>query len=82
MAVSHPQPGHDTPERQLTVDAAEIVGHFLDQARRSGASWTDIGKCMGAQCGGVDRDRAEADLARALEAITANLASPGAETPN
>ncbi|PRC42911.1 hypothetical protein C6A85_000000108050, partial [Mycobacterium sp. ITM-2017-0098] len=23
------------------------IGHFVDQARRSGASWTDIGKCMG-----------------------------------
>src|SRR3954471_22912204 len=24
-----------------------LIGHFVDQARRSGASWTDIGKCMG-----------------------------------
>ena len=24
-----------------------LIGHFVDQARRSGASWTEIGKCMG-----------------------------------
>lgn len=27
--------------------ADHLVGHFVDQARRSGASWTDIGKSMG-----------------------------------
>jgi hypothetical protein len=27
--------------------ADHLIGHFVDQARRSGASWTDIGKCMG-----------------------------------
>ncbi|MGH3675507.1 MAG: Clp protease N-terminal domain-containing protein [Mycobacterium sp.] len=48
---------HEEPLDQLTdaVLAAEslgeiadhLIGHFVDQARRSGASWTDIGKCMG-----------------------------------
>jgi ATP-dependent Clp protease ATP-binding subunit ClpA len=48
---------HDGPLDQLTdaMLAAEalgevadhLIGHFVDQARRSGASWTDIGKCMG-----------------------------------
>src|SRR4051794_35752056 len=48
---------HHEPLDQLTdaVLAAEslgeiadhLIGHFVDQARRSGASWTDIGKCMG-----------------------------------
>jgi ATP-dependent Clp protease ATP-binding subunit ClpA len=48
---------HTEPLEQLTdaVLAAEslgelsdhLIGHFVDQARRSGASWTDIGKCMG-----------------------------------
>lgn len=48
---------HDNPLEQLTdaMLAAEhlgevadhLIGHFVDQARRSGASWTDIGKCMG-----------------------------------
>jgi ATP-dependent Clp protease ATP-binding subunit ClpA len=27
--------------------ADHLIGHFVDQARRSGASWTDIGKSMG-----------------------------------
>jgi hypothetical protein len=45
---------HDNPLEQLTdaVLAAEhlgevadhLIGHFVDQARRSGASWTEIGK--------------------------------------
>jgi hypothetical protein len=48
---------HDEPLEQLTdaVLAAEalgevadhLIGHFVDQARRSGASWTDIGRSMG-----------------------------------
>jgi hypothetical protein len=48
---------HDEPLDQLTdaVIAADalgdiadhLIGHFVDQARRSGASWTEIGKCMG-----------------------------------
>jgi ATP-dependent Clp protease ATP-binding subunit ClpA len=48
---------HDEPLDQLedAVLTAEslgeisdhLIGHFVDQARRSGASWTDIGKCMG-----------------------------------
>jgi hypothetical protein len=48
---------HDEPLEQLTdaVIAADalgdiadhLIGHFVDQARRSGASWTDIGTCMG-----------------------------------
>jgi len=47
----------DEPLEQLTdaVIAADalgeiadhLIGHFVDQARRSGASWTDIGRCMG-----------------------------------
>lgn len=48
---------HSDPLEQLTdaVLAAEhlgdladhLVGHFVDQARRSGASWTEIGRSMG-----------------------------------
>lgn len=48
---------HSEPLQQLTdaMLAAEslgeiadhLIGHFVDQARRSGASWTEIGKCMG-----------------------------------
>ena len=48
---------HDDPLDQLTdaVLAAQtldetadhLIGHFVDQARRSGASWKDIGDAMG-----------------------------------
>ena len=48
---------HAEPLEQLSdaVLAAEhidevadhLIGHFVDQARRSGASWTDIGRSMG-----------------------------------
>src|SRR5215472_14312484 len=48
---------HSNPLDQLTdaMIAAEhlgdvadhLIGHFVDQARRSGASWTEIGRCMG-----------------------------------
>jgi hypothetical protein len=49
--------GHTDPLEQLSdaVIAADhlgevadhLIGHFVDQARRSGASWTDIGRSMG-----------------------------------
>jgi hypothetical protein len=48
---------HADPLEQLTgavlaadhlADVADhLIGHFVDQARRSGASWTDIGRSMG-----------------------------------
>lgn len=48
---------HDDPLEQLqsAMIAADhlgevadhLIGHFVDQARRSGASWTDIGRSMG-----------------------------------
>ncbi|TQS40459.1 Clp protease N-terminal domain-containing protein [Cryptosporangium phraense] len=48
---------HDNPLDQLqtavlTADALgetadHLIGHFVDQARRAGASWTDIGRSMG-----------------------------------
>ncbi len=31
----------------LAEVADHLIGHFVDQARRSGASWTDIGRSMG-----------------------------------
>src|ERR1700743_3990804 len=45
-----PRPGSKrqivNPEHLGEV-ADHLIGHFVDQARRSGASWTDIGKSMG-----------------------------------
>jgi hypothetical protein len=55
--ISAIQKAHQEPLEQLTdaVLAADhlgevadhLIGHFVDQARRSGASWTDIGRSMG-----------------------------------
>jgi hypothetical protein len=32
---------------QLADHADHLIGHFVDQARRAGASWADIGRSMG-----------------------------------
>jgi hypothetical protein len=32
---------------QLGETADSLIGHFVDQARRAGASWSDIGRSMG-----------------------------------
>jgi hypothetical protein len=32
---------------QLTERADALIGHFVDEARAEGASWTAIGECMG-----------------------------------
>ncbi|MFI8518369.1 Clp protease N-terminal domain-containing protein [Streptomyces sp. NPDC085481] len=49
--------------------ADHLIGHFVDQARRAGASWTDIGKSMGVtrqavQKRFVPKDDTEGDAAR------------------
>jgi ATP-dependent Clp protease ATP-binding subunit ClpA len=48
----HDQPLEQLEDAVLTAEALgeisdHLIGHFVDQARRSGASWTEIGKCMG-----------------------------------
>ncbi|MDT5334776.1 MAG: hypothetical protein QOD90_281 [Mycobacterium sp.] len=48
----HDEPLDQLEDAVLTAEALgeisdHLIGHFVDQARRSGASWTDIGKCMG-----------------------------------
>jgi ATP-dependent Clp protease ATP-binding subunit ClpA len=48
----HDEPFDQLEDAVLTAEALgeisdHLIGHFVDQARRSGASWTDIGKCMG-----------------------------------
>ncbi|MEU6931712.1 Clp protease N-terminal domain-containing protein [Streptomyces sp. NPDC046385] len=49
--------------------ADHLIGHFVDQARRAGASWTDIGKSMGvtrqaAQKRFVPKDDKEGDATK------------------
>ena len=48
----HPEPLAQLQDAVLAADhlgdvADHLIGHFVDQARRSGASWTEIGKSMG-----------------------------------
>ncbi|MEU1516082.1 Clp protease N-terminal domain-containing protein [Streptomyces sp. NPDC005811] len=48
----HPEPLDQLEDAVIAADhlgevADHLIGHFVDQARRSGASWTDIGRSMG-----------------------------------
>jgi len=48
----HTDPLEQLSDAMLAADhlgevADHLIGHFVDQARRSGASWTEIGKSMG-----------------------------------
>ena len=48
----HEDPLEQLQSAMLAADhlgdvADHLIGHFVDQARRSGASWTDIGRSMG-----------------------------------
>ena len=48
----HPDPLDRLTDAVLAAEhigdiADHLVGHFVDQARRSGASWTEIGRSMG-----------------------------------
>ncbi|QWB24030.1 MULTISPECIES: Clp protease N-terminal domain-containing protein [Streptomyces] len=48
----HQEPLEQLQDAVIAADhlgevADHLIGHFVDQARRSGASWTDIGKSMG-----------------------------------
>ncbi|KIE25543.1 Clp protease [Streptomyces sp. MUSC 125] len=48
----HSEPLAQLQDAVLAADhlgdvADHLIGHFVDQARRSGASWTEIGKSMG-----------------------------------
>jgi hypothetical protein len=65
-ALQHLEDAATTSTRVGEV-ADHLVGHFVDQARRSGASWTDIGAHMGvtkqaAQKRFVSRDTEDPDF--------------------
>ena len=54
--------------------ADHLIGHFVDQARRAGASWTDIGRHMGVTKQAVQKrfvPRAEGATARDFARFTA-----------
>lgn len=52
IKTAHTEPLEQLQDAVIAADhlgdvADHLIGHFVDQARRSGASWTDIGKNMG-----------------------------------
>lgn len=57
----------------LDTVADHLIGHFVDQARRSGASWTDIGRAMG-----VSKQAARQRFVAGGPAVPADLEGSGA----
>jgi len=52
ITQAHPDALDQLSDAMLTAEhlgevADHLIGHFVDQARRSGASWSDIGRSMG-----------------------------------
>ncbi|MEU2336354.1 Clp protease N-terminal domain-containing protein [Streptomyces sp. NPDC006654] len=76
----HPEPLHQLEDAVIAADhlgdvADHLIGHFVDQARRSGASWTEIGKSMGvtrqaAQKRFVPKESAELDPSQGFNRYT------------
>jgi len=67
--------------------ADHLVGHFVDQARRSGASWTDIGRSMGvtkqaARKRFVPKEPTELDLAQGFSRFTPRARNVVVEAQN
>jgi hypothetical protein len=53
--------------------ADHLIGHFVDQARRAGASWTDIGRAMGVTKQAAQKrfvPKGELDLSSGFERYT------------
>jgi hypothetical protein len=57
---------------QLGEVSDHLVGHFVDQARRSGASWADIGQSLG-----VTKQAAQQRFVPRAAAVDADLAAGG-----
>ncbi|MEU9338416.1 Clp protease N-terminal domain-containing protein [Streptomyces sp. NPDC048290] len=76
----HPEPLDQLQDAVIAGEhlgdvADHLIGHFVDQARRSGASWTDIGKSMGvtrqaAQKRFVPRESADLDPSQGFSRYT------------
>ncbi|HEX4017696.1 MAG TPA: Clp protease N-terminal domain-containing protein [Frankiaceae bacterium] len=67
--------------------ADHLIGHFVDQARRSGASWTDIGRAMGvskqaAQKRFVPKDTDPIDMQQGFNRFTPRARNVVVESQN
>ena len=77
---AHHEPLEQLEDAVIAADhlgdvADHLIGHFVDQARRSGASWTDIGKSMGvtrqaAQKRFVPKESADLDPSQGFQRYT------------
>jgi hypothetical protein len=77
---AHAEPLEQLQDAVIAADhlgdvADHLIGHFVDQARRSGASWTDIGKSMGvtrqaAQKRFVPKESADLDPSQGFSRFT------------
>jgi len=77
----HPEALEQLSSAVLAADhlgevADHLIGHFVDQARRSGASWTEIGRSMGVSKQAVQKrfvakgDDAEVDVSQGFSRYT------------
>ncbi|MGW0509421.1 Clp protease N-terminal domain-containing protein [Streptomyces olivaceoviridis] len=77
---AHSEPLDQLQDAVIAADhlgdvADHLIGHFVDQARRSGASWTDIGRSMGvtrqaAQKRFVPKESTDLDLSQGFSRYT------------
>jgi hypothetical protein len=59
--------------------ADHLIGHFVDQARKTGASWTEIGQSMGVtKQAAQKRWRQDADRTGRYQGARAGMARPSA----
>ncbi|MDO0926471.1 Clp protease N-terminal domain-containing protein [Streptomyces sp. TG1A-8] len=80
IKTAHTEPLEQLQDAVIAADhlgdvADHLIGHFVDQARRSGASWTEIGKSMGvtrqaAQKRFVPKESADLDPSRGFGRYT------------
>jgi hypothetical protein len=84
-AIKSRHPGSDPLEQlsdavtlgeHLGEVADHLIGHFVDQARHSGASWTEIGRSMG-----VTKQAAQKRFVLKEGGLAAELATYGRFTP-
>ncbi len=62
---------------QLEAQSDALIGHFVDQARRSGASWSQIGASMG-----VSKQAAQQRFVSRWESSPWPTRSPGTRERN
>ena len=83
IKTAHAEPLDQLQDAVIAADhlgdvADHLIGHFVDQARRSGASWTDIGKSMGVTRQAAQKRFVLQGVGRSRPAARASAATPPA----